>query len=92
MTSLIMAAICTFISPYAQLVSIEARYLHEWPPSQTYVYTGIGLAQQGQCVVEAEGVPYYIKVAADGELLEQCTYDPAIFVDGFEFGDVREWK
>ena len=79
------------MSTQTTTVDIEARYQHEWPQGQQYVFNGQGVAKVGINRVVAQGVPYHIIVSHNGDIWGQCTYEPAIFIDGWESGDTSEW-
>ena len=92
MTSLILATvICGFIAPQSGPVDLVAKYQHEWPAGESYTYSSTTLLIAGYYEVEAEAWPVYIRLTQDGEQIGQCTYDPAIFMSGFETGDTGEW-
>ena len=94
MISFLLAAtvICTgYAPPGLHTFDIVAKYQHEYPAGSLYVYHGSRMTMGGDVEVTAEGWPYYVEASIQGVPVATCSYDPAIFIDGFESGDTRYW-
>ena len=92
MTSLILSTVlCSFFVPTTGPVQLQAWYEHEWPQGERYTFDSTTMQTPGWHEVEAEGWPVYIRLKQGGEQIGQCTYDPAIHIDGFESGTLEEW-
>ena len=92
MTSLILSTVlCSFFVPTTGPVQLHAGYEHEWPPGERYTHDSTTLLITGWHEAEAEGWPVYIRLTQGGKQIDQCAYDPAIHIDGFETGNTEKW-
>jgi hypothetical protein len=91
MTSLFLSVICSFTAFSPGIVEMDVWYQHEWPPGQSYTYSSSDLLPTGVHTAHAEGWPVYIRLTQGGKQIGQCTYDPAIFIDGVEDGTTGSW-
>ena len=92
MTSIILSTVlCSFFVPAPGPVQLHAQYLHEWPQGERYTLDSTTMLTTGPHELEAEGWPVYIRLKQGGKQIDQCTYDPAIHIDGFETGNTEKW-
>ena len=96
MNSIAIAATlyCAFMAPLGTpKVDVEARYWHEYPPGTRYVFKeALTTPNSTSLRVESEGQPYYVLVSIDGVAIGQCSNGDAIYIDGFESGDMEYWE
>ena len=96
MTSLLLAAtlLCPLQLPHTiNTVEITAKYYHEMPPGQQYVYHGQETAiGPGMVTIAAEGHPWHVTATIDGVQRANCSGQDAIMISGFESGDLRDWQ
>ncbi len=73
-------------------VDITAKYYHEEPQGQPYVFEATEAVEgPAPAVITAEGHPWHVTAMARGLQVANCAGQDAILIDGFESGNTRYW-